>query len=125
MGIQMPRALLVEDSSENRQLVTWILEDADYDIDEAENAEDGISILKDHSVDVALMDISLPGMSGDSAIQYIRTELGLVDLPIIALTGHTLEEDHAKFKASGATVILTKPIDEDLLLETLSSLVSV
>ncbi len=121
----MPRALLVEDSSENRQLVTWILEDADYDIDEAENAEDGISILKDHSVDVALMDISLPGMSGDSAIQYIRTELGLVDLPIIALTGHTLEEDHAKFKASGATVILTKPIDEDLLLETLSSLVSV
>ncbi len=120
----MPRALLVEDSSENRQLVTWILEDANYEIDEAESAEDGIAILKDHSVDVVLMDISLPGMSGDSAIQHIRTELGLNDLPIIALTGHTMEEDHARFKACGATLVLTKPIDEDLLLETLSSLVS-
>ncbi len=116
----MPRVLVVEDSLENRQLVSWILEDAEYEISEAETAEEGLDLLQKEKIDAILMDISLPGMSGDEAIKIIRNELKLDALPIIALTAHALPEDHARFIACGATDIITKPVDEELLVKTLS-----
>lgn len=120
----MKRALLVEDSIENRQLVTWMLEDADYEVEEAETAEIGLELIKQHNFDAVLMDITLPGMNGDEAISLIRTELGLTDLPIIALTAHTKAEDHANFLAKGATKVMTKPVDEDDLIATLKQLLN-
>ncbi len=119
----MRRALVVEDSVENRQLVTWMLEDANYVVEEAETAEIGLELIKEHTFDVALMDITLPGISGDEAIYKIRTELGLTNLPIIALTGHTKAEDHAHYIERGANKVLTKPVEEDLLIETLDKLI--
>lgn len=119
----MPRILIVEDSSENRQLVSWILEDAGYEFAEAETAEEGLAILQKEAIDGVLMDIGLPGISGDEAIKKVREELRLTSLPVIALTGHATEADHNRFMASGATKILTKPIDEDLLIQTLASVI--
>ena len=59
--------LVVEDHPDNQQLVTWILEDEDYDVTCADTAEEGIECVLAGNYDAVLMDISLPGMDGKQA----------------------------------------------------------
>lgn len=68
---------------------------------------------------LVIMDIALPVMDGYEATRRIR--LSQPDLPIIGLSSHAMAGDAEKAKAAGCNAYLTKPIDEDLLLETLRS----
>lgn len=116
--------LLVEDNPDNRQLATWILEDANYDILEADSGESGLELLEKHECSLVLMDISLPGMDGKEAIGVIRQNPDYGSIPIIALTAHAIESEKEKIMKSGANDIVTKPIDEDALLAKMTELLS-
>ncbi|NIB39544.1 response regulator [Pseudomaricurvus alkylphenolicus] len=120
----MPGTILViEDNPDNRKLVTWILEDEDYEVVCAETAEEGLELLLDNHFDAVLMDISLPGIDGKEATRRIRAQPRWQELPILALTAHAIKGEHESILASGVTDLLTKPLDEGLLLEQLSTLV--
>ena len=109
--------LVIEDNPDNRQLVTWILEDEGYGVTCAASAEEGIRQLLEAPFDMVLMDISLPGMDGKQATRHIRAMTRFHDLPIIALTAHAITGEQEAIMASGVTDLITKPLDEDLLLE--------
>ncbi len=112
----MKTILIVEDVDINVDLLTQILED-DYNLIVAKDGAQGVEFADIHKPDLILMDISLPIMDGYEATRHIREKFQT--LPIIGLSAHAMQGDDEKAKAAGCTDYLTKPIDEDLLLEKL------
>jgi two-component system cell cycle response regulator DivK len=108
--------LIVEDTELNLDLITQILED-DYNILIARDGAQGVAVTLEKKPDLILMDISLPVMDGYEATRKIRQTFP--SLPIIGLSAHAMQGDADIAKAAGCTDYLTKPIDEDLLMQKL------
>lgn len=109
----MPRVLYIEDNADNRMLVRRILMASDIDVDEIDNALDGIQMAQDNPPDLILMDISMPGMDGLSATERIRAIPHLDRVPIIALTANVREGDREMTIEAGCDGYIGKPIDVD------------
>jgi two-component system, cell cycle response regulator DivK len=111
----MPTLAVVEDNADNRLLLQAILGDR-YDLVEYENGTRALDGLARQKPDLVLLDISLPGMDGTQILQRIRADVGLRDLPVIALTAHAMAGDRERFLAAGFDEYVTKPIvDENQL----------
>lgn len=115
--------LVVEDNPDNQQLVTWILEDEGYVVVCSDTAEDGLALLSANTFDIVLMDISLPGMDGKQATQEIRNNPSYDGLPVVALTAHAVQGERESIMASGVDDLLTKPVDEQALVEKVKELI--
>lgn len=113
------RILLAEDHPINRQVAIGMLKDSKVQLDIAEDGYAAIQSLQQRHYDLVLMDIQMPRMDGLSACQYIRQQLLLTDLPVIAMTAHAMPADIAKSKAAGMNDHLTKPIEPLRLYQTL------
>lgn len=112
----MKTILIVEDTELNIDLITQLLED-DYHLLVARDGEQGIQMAQQNKPDLILMDISLPVMDGYEATRQIRTTM--TSTPIIGLSAHAMSGDADRAKQAGCNDYLTKPVDEDLLLEKL------
>jgi two-component system cell cycle response regulator DivK len=108
--------LIVEDIDLNIDLLTQILED-DYNILVAKDGAQGVDLAIQNRPDLILMDISLPVMDGYEATRNIRKTFP--SRPIIGLSAHAMQGDDDKAKTAGCTDYMTKPLDEDLLLQKL------
>ena len=111
--------LVIEDNPDNMKLVTWMLEDEGYTVAPAFNAEDGLQLATTAIYDAILMDISLPGMDGKEAIKKLRATKKYQHAPIFALTAHAIIKETKEILDSGVDELITKPINEELLLERL------
>lgn len=112
--------LVVEDNPDNCKLVSWILQDAGLRYTCVNSGERCLSYLEQNQTDLVLMDISLPGISGKDAARRIRQASVLAHVPIIALTAYAIEAEFQDILASGMNDILTKPVDEQALLDCLA-----
>jgi CheY-like chemotaxis protein len=106
--------LIVEDVEFNIDLLTQILEDK-YNLIVAKDGAQGVAYTEQYKPDLILMDIAMPIMDGYEATRIIRKSFQ--SLPIIGLSSHAMQGDADKAKAAGCTDYLTKPVDEDLLIE--------
>ena len=88
-------------------------------MDTANNGEEGVEKAQDGGYDVILMDMQMPVLDGYQATRQLRAQ-GF-KTPIIALTAHALVEERTKTKDAGCTAHITKPIDTNLLIETIRS----
>ena len=113
----MMRILIVEDNPINLDLVMQLLED-DYDLLTASDGQAGFEVAVQEKPDLVLLDLSLPKKSGWEVCLAIRESLGDRSMPIVALTAHAIKGDREKAMESGFDDYITKPIDEDLLFET-------
>jgi len=108
--------LIVEDDPLSSKFLEAILEDSNATILFAQNGQEAIDISQETTdLDLVLMDLQLPGISGNEAtskIREIRT-----DLPVIAQTAHAMVEDKKKSLDAGCDDYITKPINMDLLLD--------
>jgi CheY-like chemotaxis protein len=114
----MNKILIVEDNQFNLDVLVQLLED-DYRLATAENGAVGIEMAAQERPDLILMDMSLPVMDGWEATRRIKADDGLKHIPVIALTAHAMSGDEQKALAVGCDGYLAKPLDEDLLFETL------
>jgi CheY-like chemotaxis protein len=112
--------LVVEDNELNLKLVRSVLKINKYKILEAENAEKGIQLARDHQPDLILMDIQMPGMDGLKATEVILSAEDLKDIPIVALTSYAMEWDKEKALAAGCVGYITKPFDVKSFPETIA-----
>ncbi len=113
-----PKVLVVDDGTENRELVRLVLIDAGIDVIEAENGAIALEQVAAHSPDLVLMDIQMPVMDGHTATQELRKR-GLT-LPVLALTANAMKGFEREIESGGFTGHLTKPIDIDHMLATLA-----
>jgi CheY-like chemotaxis protein len=108
--------LIVEDIELNVDLLTQILEE-DYNLLVAKDGVQGVELTERYKPDLVLMDISLPIMDGYEATRNIRKIFQ--SLPIIGLSAHAMSGDADRAFAAGFSDYLTKPVNEDLLLDKL------
>jgi CheY-like chemotaxis protein len=108
--------LIVEDIDLNIDLLTQLLED-DYSLIVAKDGAQGVALAEEKQPDLVIMDIALPVMDGYEAARRIREKFP--SMPIVGLSSHAMSGDAEKARASGCSDYLTKPIDEDLLRQTL------
>ena len=116
------RILVVEDSEDNRLLVSSYLKPSPCQLDFAENGEVALSKFTAGHYDVVLMDVQMPVMDGYTATRAIREweRRHLMDpTPIIALTAHAMNEDVVKSMSAGCTDHITKPIKKGLLMQSI------
>jgi CheY-like chemotaxis protein len=110
----MKRILVVEDQELNMDLLVQLLED-DYEVLTATDGQAGIKLAERERPDLILMDLSLPVVDGWEATCRLKANRHLNQIPIIALTAHTMLGDAERARAAGCDDYLTKPLDEDLL----------
>ncbi len=96
--------------------LTAALENEEMNISTAGDGREAVDALQENpDVDIVLMDIMMPQMDGYEAMQYIRNELKLTALPIIALTAKAMAGDREKCLQAGASDYITKPVDTQKL----------
>lgn len=119
------KILLVEDIELNLEIAKTILEEEGAVITPAMNGQEAVDAFANHpagTFDVVLMDIMMPVMDGITATKTIRAleRPDAKQIPIIAMTANAYEEDIRNTQAAGMNAHLSKPIDVELLLKTLS-----
>ena len=116
------RILLADDAEANRTLIVSSLKRTQSVLDLAENGAIAVQLFKAGHYDLVLMDVEMPVLNGYEATREIRrfeSETGATPTPLLALTAHTLAETRAKGSGVGFTDVLTKPILNIRLLQTL------
>src|SRR3954453_15273532 len=114
----MKKILIVEDVEFNRDLLVQVL-DEEYEIVTAADGAAGVELAGRERPDLILMDLSLPVMDGWEATRRLKAEEMTRAIPIIALTAHAMRGDEERARACGCDDYLTKPINEDRLVERL------
>ncbi len=109
------RVLVVEDVEMNRKLVRIVLTTKGYEVIEATHAEEALEILQTEVPDLILMDIALPGISGEELTRQIKADPRWCHVPIIALTAAAMKGDREQFLSAGCNDYISKPIDTHAL----------
>jgi PAS domain S-box-containing protein len=113
------RILLVEDEPINQEVSKGLLAEVGLLVDLAEDGEEAVKRAQEGRYDLILMDIQMPRMNGIDATRAIRQLPGLARTPIIAMTANAYEEDRQRCLEAGMNDHIGKPVDPDLLFETL------
>lgn len=114
------RILLAEDNLVNQMVAQAYLKKIGADVSIADDGQIAVEKVRQDDFDIILMDVQMPNMDGLEATATLRAEG--VTTPIIALTAHALKGDAEKCLKNGMDAYVSKPIDESLLLETISRL---
>jgi two-component system sensor histidine kinase/response regulator len=118
------RVLLVEDNPINQKLAVRFLEKAGHSAVLAKNGKEAVDLFQAEELDLILMDIQMPVMSGEEALHIIRQRDGGGTIPIVALTAHAMSTDRDKYLSEGFDGYLAKPFNKNDLLSLLTEMVS-
>jgi CheY-like chemotaxis protein len=116
MSLENKTILVVEDDEGSRQLIKELLGFQSYAVVEAESGQQALSVLAKHAVDLILMDISLPDISGLALMRKIKAQQKYIHLPIIALTAYVRPADEKAALDAGAATHIPKPVNIQTLL---------
>ncbi len=119
----MPSILAVDDSASMRQMVTFTLKGAGYDVIEAVDGVDALNKAKGQSVNMVLTDVNMPNMDGITLIRELRKLPSYKFTPMLMLTTESSADKKAEGKSAGATGWLVKPFNPNQLLSTVKKVV--
>ena len=122
------RILLAEDMMVNAEIMMMVLSMRDMQVDHAENGKIAVDMFAGHEpgyYDAILMDVRMPEMDGLDATRAIRAmdREDARSIPIIALTANAFDEDVQRSMQAGLNAHLSKPVEPELLFETLETLI--
>jgi len=115
----MATILAVDDSASMRQMVTFTLKEAGYDVVEACDGVEALGKAKDASFDLIISDVNMPNMDGIQLISELRKLPQFKFTPILMLTTESGDGKKQEGKAAGATGWIVKPFNPDQLLSTI------
>jgi len=119
-GEIMKRILTIDDSKTMRDMLMITLADAGYDVLQAADGEDGLSVLNREQIDLIITDINMPKIDGYEVIRRVRSNPVYDKLPILVLTTESEVDKRTIAKEAGATGWMVKPFDPERLIETVN-----
>lgn len=114
------KVLVCEDNTLTLRSIEYSLKNAGYDVSRALDGEQGIRILQEEEIDLVITDINMPYTKGLELVRHVNTKMER-KIPVIIITGITLEETREHALELGASGFLTKPLDLDVLVDTVKS----
>lgn len=108
--------ITVDDSSSIRQMVSFTLKDAGYDVIEAVDGRDALSKISGNAVHMVITDLNMPNLDGIGLIRELRANPSYKFTPIVMLTTESQDSKKQEGKAAGATGWIVKPFKPDQLL---------
>jgi putative two-component system response regulator len=115
--------LVADDNEANVELLSGILTTAGYRVVCASNGELALAAVRNESVDLALLDVVMPGQSGFAACEKMKSSPDTRLIPVVLVTGLTNAHDRIRGIMCGADDFLSKPINQQELLARIQSLV--
>jgi EAL domain-containing protein (putative c-di-GMP-specific phosphodiesterase class I)/CheY-like chemotaxis protein len=112
---ERPTILVVDDDPDLRTLISLALHRGGFETLQAGSGEEGLSVIKRQSVDAAVIDMGMPGMSGIEVIRALRQDQGNATLPILLMTGSGDNDTVLLALKTGADDFLAKPVRLDEL----------
>ncbi len=118
------KILLVEDNKLNQMFTKKMLEKKGYNVTIAENGKDAIKSVENNNFDIILMDLHMPELDGFETTKHIRSKLknDKKNIPIIALTGASLDNEKEKCFLAGMNDYIVKPFDPENLVEKIETI---
>jgi len=118
-GYAGTRVLLAEDEPINQEVSRGMLEDVGLSVDLAEDGVQAVAMAKQNHYALILMDMQMPNLNGVEATKAIRQLPGCAATPILAMTANAFDEDRQVCIEAGMNDHIGKPVDPDVLFETL------
>jgi CheY-like chemotaxis protein len=119
-----PRILITEDDFENQKFLELFLKRT-FEVETCDSENSFYECIKNSRFDIILMDISLRGKkNGLELTQELRSMPEYANIPVVCLTAHAFKRDKDNAMNAGVDVYLTKPVENDLLLNTLLGLIN-
>jgi two-component system, chemotaxis family, chemotaxis protein CheY len=119
----MMKILTVDDSASMRQMVGVTLKNAGFEVTEAVDGVEALSIAKSESFDLVLSDVNMPNMDGLTLTKELRALVKYKFVPILMLTTESTPEKKQAGRAAGATGWIVKPFNPEQLLATVNKVV--
>lgn len=114
----MPTILTVDDSASMRQMVSFTLKGAGYQVVEASDGVEALNIAKGRAFDLVITDVNMPNMDGIALIRELRALPNYKFTPLLMLTTESGADKKQQGKAAGATGWIVKPFNPQQLLST-------
>lgn len=111
------KILIVDDFKEYREMLRALLRAEGYSPIAAENGMEGVELAQKELPGLILMDIRMPVMNGEDAMKILKAEPATSHIPILAVTGCSLDSDRERFMLAGFDGFIAKPIDFDVFLD--------
>ncbi|WP_292466364.1 response regulator [Methanolobus sp.] len=121
----MTRILVVEDNSMNMELVTYLLQSNGMEVTQAVDGPEALERIKNDLFDLVLLDIQLPGIDGLEVLKKIKENPALQQMPVVALTAHSMQGDEQNFIRAGCSGYISKPIDVSLFMMEVRSFITI
>ena len=119
----MHSILAVDDSASMRQMVSFTLKNAGYDVVEAVDGQDAFEKARSRNFDLVLTDQNMPRLDGIGLTKQLRGHPNFKATPILILTTESSDEMKQAGRAAGATGWLVKPFDPSKLIEVIRKVV--
>lgn len=117
----MPGVILaVDDSASMRQMVRFTLEGAGYEVMQAADGVEALSLAKERAADLVLTDVNMPRMDGISLVRELRALDQYKFVPMLVLTTESGNDTKQRGKQAGATGWIVKPFNPEQLLATIA-----
>ena len=111
------KVLTVDDSRTMREMVSFTLRGAGFDVVEANDGQQALVVLASHTVDLILADLNMPNMDGITLIRQVRASGGHRKVPILMLTTESDDAKKQEGRAAGATGWIVKPFNPEKLIQ--------
>jgi two-component system chemotaxis response regulator CheY len=115
----MASILTVDDSTSMRQMVSFTLKGAGYEVVESVDGVEALEIAKTRAFDLVVTDVNMPNMDGITLIKELRNLPDYKFTPLLMLTTESAADKKQEGKAAGATGWIVKPFDPEQLLSTI------
>jgi two-component system chemotaxis response regulator CheY len=115
--------LIVDDSTSLRQMVSFTMKEAGFEVLEGTNGEDALAKVNGRSVNLVITDLNMPVMDGMTLIRQLRAKPEFKFTPILMLTTESQDAKKQEGKAAGATGWIVKPFHPEQLLQVVGKVV--
>ena len=117
--------MIVDDSVSVRKMVAFTLENAGYDVVEAENGQDALDKLEESQINMFILDLNMPDINGIELTRMLRSMDTYRFTPIIMLSTESQESKKHDARSAGATGWITKPFKPNQLINVVKKVITV